>query len=100
MGDELYLVYESRKRLLREGNVALGFIVQANQELFSPGNYDLPAQAVYCSNRTMPNLLETLAKCAQRMFALKNTEPEQVEEREFAEMITDEYRREMQVSVP
>ena len=34
------------------------------------------------------------------MFALKHTEPEQVEEREFAEMITDEYRREMQVSVP
>ena len=33
-GDELHLVYESRKRLLREGNVALGFIVQANQELF------------------------------------------------------------------
>lgn len=99
-GDELYLVYESRKRLLREGNVALGFIVQANQELFSPGDYDLPAQVVYCSDRTVPYLLETLAKCAQRIFALKHTEPEQTEEREFAEMITDEYRREMQVSVP
>ena len=100
MGDELYLVYESRKRLLREGNVALGFIVQANKEVLSPGDYDLPAQVVYCSDRTIPYLLKTLAECAQRMFALKHTEPEQVEERKFAEMITDEYRREMQVSVP
>ena len=99
-GDELYLVYESRKRLLREGNVALGFIVQANQELFSPGEYDLPAQVVYCSDRTIPDLLETLAECAQRIFALKHTEPEQAEERKFADMITDEYGREMRVSVP
>ena len=99
-GDELYLVYESRKRLLREGNVALGFIVQANEELFSPGDYDLPAQVVYCSDRTIPNLLETLAECAERIFALKHTKPEQAEERKFAEMITDEYRREMRVSVP
>ena len=100
VGDELYLVYESRKRLLREGNVALGFIVQANKEVLSPGDYDLPAQVVYCSDRTIPYLLKTLAECAQRIFALKHTEPEQVEERKFAEMITDEYRREMQVSVP
>ena len=58
--DKLYLVYESRKRLLREGDVALGFIVQANDELYSPGDYDRPAQVVYCSDRTIPNLLETL----------------------------------------
>ena len=78
----------------------MGFIVQANKEVLSPGDYDLPAQVVYCSDRTIPYLLKTLAECAQRMFALKHTEPEQVEERKFAEMITDEYRREMQVSVP
>lgn len=100
MADKLYLVYESRKRLLREGNVALGFIVQANEELFSPGKYDLPAQMVYCSDRTIPNLLGTLQRCAERIFALKNTEPEQVEERKFAEIITDEYRREMRLPVP
>ena len=98
--DELYLVFESRKRLLREGNVALGFIVQANEELFLPGDYDLPALVVYCSDRTIPNLLETLAECAHRLFALKHTEPEQAEERKFAEIITDEYGREMRLSVP
>ena len=99
-GDELHLVFEARKRLLREGNVGLGFIVQANEELFSPGKYDLPAQVVYCSARTTPNLLETLAACAERLFALKHTEPAQVEERKLAEIITDEYGREMRLSVP
>ena len=98
--DKVYLVLESRQRLLREGNVALGFIVQANNELYSPGEYDRPAQAVYCSDRTIPNLLGTLANCAERLFALKNTQPQQVEERKFAEIITDEYRREMRLPVP
>jgi hypothetical protein len=98
--DKLYLVYESRKRLLREGNVALGCIVQANDELFSPGDYDRPANVIYCSDRTIPNLVDALCECAQRLFALKNTEPDQADERQLAERITDEYRREMRFSVP
>ena len=98
--EDLYVVYESRKRLLREGNVALGVIVQANEQLYSPGEYDLPAQVLYCSDRTVPNLLGTLGQCSKLIFALKNTEPEGAEERKFAEVITDEYRREMQLAVP
>ena len=98
--DELHVVYEWRKRLLQEGDVALGVIVQANEELFSRGTYDLPANIVYSSNRTTPKLLDTLAQSADRIFALKNTEPEQDEERQFAEIITDEYGREMRQPVP
>lgn len=98
--DKLYMVFQSRKRLLREGEVALGKIVQANVELFSPGDYDLPANAIYSSRRTTPDLLDALSECATRLYALKNTEPDQPDEKKFAEMITDEYRREMRVSVP
>lgn len=98
--DKLYMVLESRKRLLREGEVALGMIVQANVELYSPGDYDLPANAIYSSRRTAPDLLDALSECSTRLFALKNTEPDEPEEKKFAEMITDEYRREMRVPVP
>ena len=98
--DKLYVVFEARKRLLREGNVALGFIVQANVELFAPGDSDLPAQVIYCTGRTIPKLLRILADCAKRLFALKDTEPDRAEERQLAELITDEYGREMRFPVP
>lgn len=98
--DKLYMVFNSRRRLLREGEVALGMLVQANVELYSPGEYDLPASAIYSSRRTTPDLLKALSECAQRLYALKNTEPDEPEEKKFAEMITDEYRREMRVPVP
>ena len=98
--DKLYMVLESRKRLLREGEVALGIIAQANHELFSSGEYDLPANVIYSSRRTTPNLLSTLGKCAQGLWVLKNTDPDEPDERKFAEIMTDEFGREMRVSVP
>ena len=33
--DKLYMVFNSRRRLLREGEVALGMIVQANVDCFT-----------------------------------------------------------------
>lgn len=100
VSEKLYIVYESRNRLLREGNVALAAIVQANNELYAPGEKDRPANVVYSSDRATPDLLRVLSRCADRIFALKNTTPDRPEERKFAEMVTDECRREMRVPVP
>ena len=67
--------FEDYKRVLREGRLVWGAVVQANDHLFGPGSHDHPAEIIYAPDPGHGNDLATLAQLAHRIFALKGTTP-------------------------
>jgi hypothetical protein len=91
--DRLAGTYRELDRLLLEGDVVWGALVQANNLLFRPGPNDHPALALYAADRSFDDRPETLQAIARRPFRLKNTTPEDAAERRLADMVTNEMER-------
>ncbi|MEM9906424.1 MAG: hypothetical protein AAF921_15510 [Cyanobacteria bacterium P01_D01_bin.44] len=87
--------YRDQFRLLLTGQLVWGKLVQANNQLFEPGEQNLPANLVYSPDPWFDNNLPALASLAQDLFALKNktlNHPETEELKIFADAITNEIR--------
>lgn len=93
-------VFRRQRLLLSEGQVYWGAMVQANILLFEVGREDHPALAVYGTDRTFDPCPERLHAIGQRLFSLKNTTPDNPQDRRFAAMITDEMERSLGWRVP
>ena len=102
MGDDDGLLPSVRAapRLLREGRVVWGALVQANKLLFEPGPSDSPAMAIYCRDRELDDDPLRLRRIAHEIFALKETEPDDPRLREAARQVTDEMDRGVDFRVP
>jgi hypothetical protein len=97
--DKLNGIYRQVPHVYRHGEVVWGYIVMANVELFAPGENDLPALITFSlGSRSVDP--EELEEVAHRIFALKNTEPDDPALAPFAAEITDEYSRKTGRQVP
>src|SRR5690242_17380421 len=68
--DQLSRFFEGRNALLRDGMVAWGHIVQANQLMFRPGPHNCPGEVVYSNSPTVDIDLADLSDIAHRLFDL------------------------------
>jgi hypothetical protein len=96
--DELRRLIDDHPKLLLEGRVVWGHLVQANNALFAPGAEDSPAEVVYDpSGRLAP---EHLAPIARQLFKLKGTRLADADEARIAEHLTAEFTRAFAMPVP
>ena len=98
--DDLMLVYQDRRKLLREGAVALGVLVQANALLFARGAHDAPANVIYTTDHDADQPVLRMLGVAQKLFSLKGTRPEDADEARFARMVSYELGRDFRITVP
>jgi hypothetical protein len=97
--DELETIFLNLSKLKRKGQVVWGHIIQANSLLFSPGQWDCPAEVVYSLHD--PDIsLEELSEIAGELYALKSTEPAEPERRVIADYLTNEMVRVYGLPVP
>jgi hypothetical protein len=98
--DRLAEVYRQLDLLLLDGEVVWSSLIQANNNLFKPEPHDHPALAIHAADRSFDDRPADLQTIARRLFHLKNTTPEDRDERRVADMITDEMERGMGWAVP
>ena len=84
----------ARRRLLREGEVVWGALVQANMMMFDPDlDFSCPGEVVFCPDARRPVHPDELIAVARRVGELKHTAPRDAELRKFADYLTDEHVR-------
>ena len=93
-------LFEDQQILFEKGTVVWGYIVQANSQLFEPGEKDHPAAAVFSLDKHYDHNLSDLADIAYQLYDYKGVEDPPQEIREFAEIITDEMRSPFNVLLP
>jgi hypothetical protein len=98
--DPLNEIYRQLEKLLLDGEVVWGALVQANNLLFKAGPHDHPALTVYAADRSFDYRPSDLQAMARRLFRLKNTTTADRAERRLADAITDEMERGMGWMVP
>lgn len=98
--EALAAFFAEAPRILREGTVVWGAIVQANALLFEPGDLDCPAEVVFslAPGDTVP--LAELRRVAAALFELKGTQPSHPGERRIADHLTNEFTRVFGLEVP
>jgi iron-sulfur cluster assembly protein len=93
-------IYATEKQIFRNGELRWAAIVHANETMWrpEPGRSYSGAQIVYAAHgdATVDQLTDIAARC----FALKGTKPENSLERRLADMLTNEYERALDWSVP
>jgi hypothetical protein len=98
--DDLMIVYREQDKLLREGTIALGVLVQANDTLFQKGALNAPAVVIYISEVEVDNPIVPLMQAALKLYMLKGTKPEDPDEAKFARIVSYEMGRDFRVTVP
>ncbi len=94
--DPLWGIFKLQSRLLKEGRVVWGHIVQANTLLFEPGPHDCPASVLLSHDPRADGCPDKLQQTSQAIFRLKGTTPADPILAEFARVITDEMERHWQ----
>jgi iron-sulfur cluster assembly accessory protein len=96
--DPTMRIYEHQARIVRDGEVRWAHVVHANSTIWTPGKEDHGAQVVYAPPGNVS--LADLNQIAKRLFALKGTKPDDLDELELANMLSDELQRALDWVVP
>lgn len=100
--DPLNVIYREEQTLIKKGNVFMGCIVQANENLykwFPPLNY--PADMIYSPDPILGTDISRLYAIAEKLYSYKDRPQDAPEElHELAEWITDEMTRFFNVPLP
>ena len=87
------------KRSLERGKRVLGWIVQANSDLYDAGSGDAPAQILVSFDAKSDPPDDFMEQLAERVAELKGKEPETAIEAEVAALVNDEQYRPNQRSL-
>jgi hypothetical protein len=99
--DKLNLLFDNLDLLWSQGVVVWGAVAQANSLLFDKTKpQSCPADVVYSLDEPASVNMHYLAEAARAIFEVKNTEPEDPQEAEFAQCMTNEYLRSYGLDVP
>lgn len=98
--DGLMEFYRKQELIFCQGTVVWGVTVQAHEHLFGHCPSDHAAQVVYSLDPSFEQNGVPLQWIAQHLYSLKETTPEDPEERRIANLITDEMERGMGLPVP
>ena len=98
--DDLWHLFKNKWKVIKNGNIVWGHIVQANVLLFKPGTNDCPASVLFSPDPKEVINLSALNYASGCMFNLKNTTPGDEELLQIANTLTDEMSRTFGVKVP
>ncbi len=102
--DDLRPVYRLQLRLLTEGQVVWGHLVQANLRLFEPGPHDHPGHIVFSPDPYFDDRLDELAALASDVYDLKDrsdsASPLEPEPAELGRLLESEKGRALRARVP
>lgn len=82
-----------KNRVLREGEHTIGWLVQANMNLFEKGFMDLPALVVISPDKETANDKEFMTDLADQIMELKGVDPDECADEDeafVAELMADE----------
>lgn len=98
--DELWTLFNNLPRLLANGKVVWGHVVQANCALFEPGKRNAPGEIVYSLDEDIPLLQLHLQQLAVELLTLKGTKQDHPELLHISEYLADELIRVFGLPVP
>ncbi len=93
--DELYALFDPmfQKRILKEGKVAIGALVQANSLLFEKGKSNHPADFIYSTDPFFLEYPGDLEGLAHILFQTKGTSGYNPSIQKLADLLADEMER-------
>jgi hypothetical protein len=98
--DKLLHFFTGQKKLLTQGMIVWGVLIQANQILYNRGIGNAPGEVVYYRERNINPDVDELVEVSDRIAALKDTSPEDSELKVIADYLTDETVRVFGLPVP
>jgi hypothetical protein len=98
--DNMQTFFKNHDRLIQQGNLVWGNVVQANNNLFAPGQISYPADVVYAANQVPDFEPEILREIANKIYTLKGTQPTNAVLLQVANHLTNEYDRAFGLFVP
>lgn len=98
--DALWEIYRRQEWVYTQGIVVWGHIVQANSQLFSPGQTDCPASVLYSTDLWFDGQPEALGAIAEQLFAVKGKRHPDPGMAEFSRMLANEVDRAPRLPVP
>jgi hypothetical protein len=96
----MFQIFRERKRILRDGIVVWGAVIQANRMIFTPGPRDVPGEVVYCPDLSRKVNVGVLSAVAGRLFSLKGTTPDDQNLNGIANYLANERIRVFGLPVP
>lgn len=99
-GDRLSDIYSQQDKLLREGEVVWGALVQANRQLFADGPENHPGNVIYSLDPASFSMPGVLMAAAHQLFSVKGDKDVSAEMQVFSQTLADELERLMKVKVP
>lgn len=92
----LKTIYREQKVILSQGRLVWGVVVQANRQLFEPGDSAHPAVVVYSLDPYFDSFRDDLKEIASRLFSLKERDLEEIRCQDkslvpLAQVIKDEF---------
>jgi hypothetical protein len=99
-GDRLGEFFHNQSRVLKDGGIVLGHIVQANSQLYRAGKFYCPGEVVYCVDPSVVVAPSHLAAVATHLFALKGQPAETKEEQYISYYLAHERTRVFGLPVP
>jgi hypothetical protein len=98
--DGLYEILRQQTRLLTEGRIVWGTLIQANSQLFEPGQVDCPGLLVYSTDPYFDAHPRELLVTGRKIFSIKGTQPTDPALKAAADLVTDEMDRSMGFKLP
>ncbi len=100
--DQLFLIYDPllQRRFYREGKVALGALVQANELLFKKGRNDCPANYIYTTDPYYWENPALLIGLAHALFETKGEQGYHPSIQRLADILEDEVERVFSYKLP
>lgn len=98
--DGLYEILRQQTRLLTEGSIVWGTLIQANSQMFEPGNTDCPGLMVYSTDPYFDAHPRELLVTGRKIFSIKGTQPTDPALKAVADLVTDEMDRSMGFKLP
>ena len=98
--EPLKYFFAGQKKLLEEGRVVWGHLIQANGLLFKPGPHNCPGEVVYCVDTRQHLGPEDLAPIASSLYALKGVRCPSSDLQVISDYLANERQRVFGLEVP
>lgn len=100
MLDPIEKAYAHQKDVWTQGEICWGWLVQANEALFSPEDKPYPADVIYSRSLQIDANPNLLGEVARSLYGLKHTQGTNEDVRRFVDIITNEVERTFDLKIP
>lgn len=87
--EKLHKLFNNYKEVFTNGVIVWGKVIQANEDIFKPGESNHPGELVYSFDEALNKNPRYLIHVADQLFALNDTKPDNRKLKEIADYLTD-----------